>query len=93
MHINSRFGSKTLKFLKKTVRMMSEYNRTHMAGENLRKSNQEVGNLRFVAFPTLGLSQCLWGQIALPKASTRCLTVFRTLFDAYTVNEGGMGAE
>jgi hypothetical protein len=30
---------------------VSEYSRTHMAGKNLRrKSNQEVGNLRFVGF-------------------------------------------
>ena len=30
---------------------MSEYNRTHMAGKNLRKkSKQEVGILRFVVF-------------------------------------------
>jgi hypothetical protein len=31
-----------------------EYNRTHMPGKNLReKSNQEVGNLRFVVFQVI----------------------------------------
>jgi hypothetical protein len=60
---------------------MSEYNRTHMAGEKLRKkSNREVGNLMLVVFPSHSLLKIQWdiGHIALPKASTRC-QVFRTL--------------
>ena len=48
---------------------MSECNRTHMKGKNLRKkSNQEVGNLRFVVY----IQECKFGPNALPKASNSC---------------------
>ena len=62
---------------------MSEYNRTHMAGKNLRKkSNPEVGNLRFVGFQVFAYPKysVKFGPIALPNASTRCQqSLFRLL--------------
>ena len=53
---------------------MSEYNRTHMAGENLGKIQPGSGKSEVCSFSTLGISntQCLWGNFALPTASTRC---------------------
>ena len=45
-----------------------------MAGENLRKIQPGSGNSKVYSFLSECLSsiQCLWGQIALPKASSRC---------------------
>ena len=45
-----------------------------MAGGNLRKIQPGSGFAEVCSFSTLCLSniQCRWGQIALPKASTRC---------------------
>ena len=64
------------------------------SGENLRKIQPGSGKSEICSFSSLGLSktQCLWGQIALPKASTRCQQSLEPCF-RLTVKEGGMRAE
>ena len=57
---------------------MPVYNRTHIAGANLRKIQPGSGTSEVGSFSKLGLPNTHMDEVALSRASTRCQSSLET---------------